>query len=47
MSYQRNPRKLQKVNENADGNVQDSQGDEDKTLPVQQDGDGSSKKDGD
>tara|TARA_R110002012_G_scaffold58141_3_gene150875 strand:- start:2960 stop:3103 length:144 start_codon:yes stop_codon:yes gene_type:complete len=46
MSYQRNPRKLQKVNENANGNVQDSQGEKDKTVPVQQNGDGASKKDG-
>ncbi len=45
-SYPRNPRK-QRENNNADGNVQDSQGKEDETLPVQQDGDGASKKDGD
>lgn len=46
MSYQRNPRKLQKVNENANGNVQDSQGEEDETVPVQQNGDGTSEENG-
>ena len=47
MSYQRNPRKLQKVNENANGNVQDSQGEKDKTVSLQQEGNGTSKKNGD
>tara|TARA_R110000850_G_scaffold2916_2_gene13530 strand:+ start:858 stop:998 length:141 start_codon:yes stop_codon:yes gene_type:complete len=43
-SYPRNPRK--KEASNADGKVQNSQGDEDETLPVQQDGDGASEDDG-
>jgi hypothetical protein len=46
MSYQRNPRKLKKVSENADGNLQDKQREEDETVPIQQDGDGTSEKDG-
>lgn len=45
-SYPRNPRK-QKEKSNADGDVQNSQREEDETVPVQQNGDGSSEKDGD
>jgi len=44
-SYPRNPRK-QKEKSNADGDVQDSQGNEDETVSLQQDGDGTSEKDG-
>tara|TARA_X000001382_G_scaffold14347_1_gene9278 strand:+ start:208 stop:351 length:144 start_codon:yes stop_codon:yes gene_type:complete len=45
-SYPRNPRK-QRENNDADGDVQDSQGSEDETLSLQQEGNGSSEKDGD
>ena len=44
-SYPRNPRK-QRENNDADGDVQDSQGNEDETVSLQQDGDGRSEKDG-
>ena len=44
-SYPRNPRK-QRENNDADGDVQDSQGNEDETVSLQQDGDGASEKDG-
>lgn len=45
-SYPRNPRKQKETND-ADGDVQNSQREEDKTLSLQQDRDGSSEKDGD
>lgn len=44
-SYPRNPRK-QKEKSNADGDVQNSQREEDETLSLQQDRDGASEEDG-
>ena len=44
-SYPRNPRK-NKEKSNANGDIQNRQGDEDENLPLQQEGDGASEKDG-
>ena len=44
MSYPRNPRK-HKERKNADGDLQNRQGDENQTLPIQQEGDGASQED--
>jgi len=44
-SYPRNPRK-NKEKRNADGDLQNRQGNEDESLPLQQDGDGASEENG-
>ena len=44
-SYPRNPRKNKEKN-NANGELQNRQGNEDEVLPVQQEGDGASEENG-